>query len=430
VTCFDLDSSSGLNDTAFLPEFRRPIPDIGMVGIVNPLGQGSALDLRDSPLLHDWRAAAVAQIARPEMELNRQADSLRELAEVIAHHEVTHVELTVYALGTVYLRFELGPGIRSSLAPDVLRCFEYAAYRLDISTALHEAAKRHADRIRAERHNRLGHLTRRPQPDPRTDGADYQESNLIAAFTALYRCVDEDDLPQREKILRDTGMSTAVPIEFEYHGTLYYDWAACLLWPRGEPTAPVDEEFARMLECIRIAHTSLGICDALLSLTQGETNAQVLSYASAKQSGRSAEELNQLRTFALAVVNLTRVIRVTQTAEDRKYFDSFAGDAHLDRMQQSIIDTVEVLFNVQNAAAEVAQARRESRLNSVVIVIASLTLVSVSVDAYNFVREDQTLIADVIQRALALGQFVLGLCLLVAVVLLIGARRERRRGGR
>jgi hypothetical protein len=181
-----------------------------------------------------------------------------------------------------------------------------------------------------------------------------------------------------------------------------------------------------MLECIRIAHTSLGICEALLRLTQDETNAQVEQYVSRDRKARSVEDLNQLRTFALAVVNLTKTIRVTQTGEDRSYFERFAADAHLDQMQQSIVDAVEVLFNVQTAAAETHQARREQILNGVVIALASLTLISVSVDAYNFVREDQSLIADRLERTLLLGEFVLALALLFLVPWLVSMGRRRR----
>jgi hypothetical protein len=221
-------------------------------------------------------------------------------------------------------------------------------------------------------------------------------------------------------------MSSVKPINFEYHGLLYYDWSACVLWPRSAPSAPVEQEFLRMLECVRIAHTSLGICEALLRLTQDETNAQVERYVSKDRAVRSAEDLNQLRTFVLAVINLTKMIRVTQTVEDRSYFERFSADAHLDQMQQSIVDAVEVLFNVQSAVAEASQAKRELVLNVVVTALASLTLISVSVDAYNFIREDQSLIADRIQRALILAQFVFALALLFLISWLLGRRRGRR----
>jgi hypothetical protein len=205
------------------------------------------------------------------------------------------------------------------------------------------------------------------------------------------------------------------------------DWSAWVLWPRIVPSAPLEMELLRMLKCIRIAHISLGICEALLGLTRDETKGPSRAYVSKERAVRTAEDLNQLRTFALAVVNLTRMTRATQTAEDRSYFERFAADPHLDQMQPSIVDAVEVLFNVQSAAAEASQAERELTLNAVVTALASLTLISVSVDAYNFIREDQSLITDRLQRALILGQFVLALVLLVLIFWLISMRNRRAR---
>lgn len=434
VGYFDLGSSVGVTDAALRHDLRQPMPEIGMVGLLNPLGQGTGVDLLGSPTLGLWRDGAVAQIRREEMELGwsedwtdlPQAEFLDQLESLIRSHPVTKFQLTVYALGTVYVTFELGSGIPLRLTHAVLACFEYAAYRPDVSDALLAAADSRLREADTARRNKLVTLTRRPKATVSTDANGYTESSLFSSFTGVYRCVDPEDGPLRDEILATTGFDSTEPISFEYHGLLYYDWSACLLWPRPGASAPLNEEFLRMLECIRIAHTSLGICEALLRLTKDETNAQVEQYVSRDREARSVEDLNQLRTFALAVVNLTKMIRVTQTAEDRSYFERFAADAHLDQMQQSIVDAVEVLFNVQTAAAETRQARREQILNVVVIALASLTLISVSVDAYNFVREDQPLIADRLERTLLLGELVLALALLFLVPWLLSVGRRRR----
>jgi hypothetical protein len=435
VAYFDLGSSAGLSDAALREDLQDPPPDIGMVGLLNPLGQGTVVDLLGSRILSAWREEAVAQISRPEMELGWREEwsdisrnqFMDQLELIIRNHQITEFRLTVYALGTVYVIFELGPGIPLLLTHGVLACFEFAAYRSDISNALFNAAENRLVEADITKHNRLVVLTRRPAATVSTDANGYTESTLFSSFTGLYRCIDAEDAPLRDEILDAVGMGSVEPIEFEYHGLLYYDWSACVLWPRSVPSAPLEMEFLRMLECIRIAHTSLGICEALLGLTRDETNAQVERYVSKDRPVRTAEDLNQLRTFALAVVNLTRTIRVTQTAEDRSYFERFAADAHLDQMQQSIVDAVEVLFNVQSAAAEASQAKRELTLNVVVTALASLTLISVSVDAYNFIREDQSLITDRVQRALILGQFVLAMVLLFLILWLMSMRNRRAR---
>jgi hypothetical protein len=69
VGYFDLGSSAGLSDAALREDLREPLPDIGMVGLLNPLGQGTVVDLLGSQILSAWRQGAVAQISRPEMEL-------------------------------------------------------------------------------------------------------------------------------------------------------------------------------------------------------------------------------------------------------------------------------------------------------------------------------------------------------------------------
>ena len=48
VGYFDLGSSAGLSDAALRKDLREPLPDIGMVGLLNPLGQGKVVDLLGS----------------------------------------------------------------------------------------------------------------------------------------------------------------------------------------------------------------------------------------------------------------------------------------------------------------------------------------------------------------------------------------------
>lgn len=435
VAYFDLGSSMGLTDHAFRDEYRRALPEIGMVNLTNPLGQGAVVDLLGSQVLAAWRTEAVAQVRRPEMELGWQKEwidlprvvFLEQLEQVIGAHRIDVLELTVYSLGVVYLTFELSPGIPLRLVPGVLACFEFAAYRPHISGALYAAAKERAATAGAKEKNKLIELTARPGARISTDANDYQESTLLTSFTGLYRCIDPEDGPARDEILAALDMATTEPIEFEYHGDLYYDWSTCVLWPRRADSATPEQELLRILECIRIAHTSLGICEALLRLSQDEMNAQVEWYVSKERALRAPEDLNQLRTFALAVVNLTKMGHVTQASEDRAYFERFAADAHLDQIQQSITDSVEVLFNVQTAETQSVQAKRAWILNIAVVALASLTLISVTVDAYNFIRGEGTLIEERVQRVLLLGQLVLALTVLVLAFWITTSPRNRRR---
>jgi hypothetical protein len=136
--------------------------------------------------------------------------------------------------------------------------------------------------------------------------------------------------------------------------------------------------------------------------------------------------LNRLRTLALAVVNLTSFNLVTAATEDRKYFDLFDQAAQIDRHHQLIQESCEVLYNVQVAETQGEEIRRQNLLNRILLLLTSFTLVSVTVDAYNFVREQESLIRGVVTRGMVLLQFVLLLSILVTLVML--ATRDRRRG--
>ena len=87
---------------------------------------------------------------------------MNQLELMIRNHQVTEFRLTVYALGTVYVTFELGPGIPLRLTHGVLTCFEFAAYRSDISNALFKAAENRFVESDITKHNRRAVLTRRP----------------------------------------------------------------------------------------------------------------------------------------------------------------------------------------------------------------------------------------------------------------------------
>ena len=63
------------------------------------------------------------------------------------------------------------------------------------------------------------------------------------------------------------------------------------------------------------------------------------------------------------------------------------------------------------------------------LLLTSLTLLSVSADAYDFVRAEQVIVSDRGERLRLVLEFVLGVCLLVAVVwyLVMSPRGKRRR---
>ena len=440
VSYFDLGCSYGLTDDTFQEELRNPETAIGLVGIRNPLGEGTTLGLTSvaPDVIALWRREAVAQVRRPEMETGwndtwndlSRADFDVRLAELVEKHPISVCDLTVYALGTVYFRFELGPGVDLRFLQGVLACFEYAAYRPAVSRALLDQARAHARRALASSRNEFTRLTSRPTAEIQKDAEGYEESNLFTAFTHLVRCIDGGDEKDLEPLLASLEMAKAPVIDFEYHGLVHYTWSTCVLQPRGQQPWTSEQDLARIMECVRIAHVFLGTCEAFLRLFHDEINMQVDSYVTQQHAGRGPQELNRLRTLALAVVSLTNFGRVTQSDEDQDYFRRFAEDAGLAQTHELLTNAVDVLYNVQDAEAQDARSRREYVLNTVVVLLASLTLISVTADAYNFIGDQEPLIAERLQRALLLTEFILAVTLLVGVLLWYLSRPPRRRRNR
>src|SRR5262249_47575750 len=120
---------------------------------------------------------------------------------------------------------------------------------------------------------------------------------------------------------------------------------------------------------------------------------------------------------------------VAQAEEDRAYFTRFAAASNIDMHHKLIQDACEMLHNVQVAERQHQDTRRQNLLNSIVLLLTSLTLVSVTVDAYNFAREEETLITDRLSRVQVLAEFVLALALLISFVIYLSKpkRKQRRR---
>jgi hypothetical protein len=446
VSYFDLGVSFGLGDRVFDPEYVAPIADLGTVGLVNPLGSGLHVDLGvSSPqALASWRAAASAQVTRPEMEtgwsetlgISRNAFD-DELRRHVNAHVIQRCEMTIYSIGTVYLSLEFDAGVDPRYVTGLLDCFEFAAYTPPISDTLFAIAYGHAARAVGHRQRGLVELSRRTPSTLRRDASGYQESELMRSFTTLLLCIDDEDAAQVADLAAAWQVAGADnAIDFEYHGKLHFGWAACLLEPRHyAATAPAQqhetprEQVARMLTCIQIAHVFLGTCEAYTRLFQDEIQQQVGGYVDEAVAGRDPEELNRLRTLALAVVNLTQFNLVAQAEEDRAYFTRFAAASNIDMHHKLIQDACEMLHNVQVAERQHQDTKRQNLLNSIVLLLTSLTLVSVTVDAYNFVREEQPLIADRISRAQVLTEFVLALGLLISFVIYLSrpTHKQQRR---
>lgn len=444
VGYFDIGKSYGLGDDVFPARERAPEPDIGLVGINFPLGQGIVLDLAaDSIEVRLWRAEAARQVVRPQMETGWSADLGitsdafdNSLAELANRHPIDRCRLRIHALGPVYVELRFDKSVPPAYVHGLLSCFEYAAYRPAVADALLEAAENRVEAALGPEVTGLVELTRRSLPEAKSDAHGYTERMLINnGFTHVFACVDEGDDGTLDALTQAIGIAADDVIDFEYHGRLHYSWGGCVLepnqlvgWdePGGEAETP-EQQILRMEACIRVAHVFLGTCDAFMRLFETEMHAQVGGYAAQQVAGRSPEELNRLRTLALAVVNLTNFDRVSPTEEDQAYFGKFDRNADITGKQRIIQHATELLYNVQVAATQEKDSRRQWILSIVVGLLTSLTLISVTADAYDFIREDESLIERQIYRVVLVSvEFLLILAILVALLLLtVRSARQR-----
>jgi hypothetical protein len=345
-------------------------------------------------------------------------------------------ELRVHAVGTVYVELHFDKGVPFSYIHGVLRCFEYAAYRPSVADALLEAAESRIERAFGTKPTGLVELSERELPEQKRDTKGYEERMLFSGFTQLIACVDEGDDQELPAVAEAMQLRDDDVIHFEYHGKLHYGWATCILepnqlygWqdPAGEGESP-EQQIMRMEACIRVAHVFLGTCEAFTRLFETEMHKQVGGYVEKKRAGRTAEELNRLRTLALAVVNLTDFDRVIPTEEDQAYFRKFNRNADIDGKHQMIQHATEVLYNVQVAETQDKDSRRQWILSIIVGLLTSLTLISVTADAYDFISDDQSLIERQVYRVLFVSiEFTLILAILIILVILATRSRRRRR---
>ncbi len=324
----------------------------------------------------------------------------------------------------------------------VSRCYEYAAYTPDISASLQSAAQQTAqDAVLDMKRNRLIELTSRRKATVSRDSEGYEESSLLttAGFTNVLVCVDAGDHEIADQAARSFDLGDPAPgevVDFEFHGSLRFGWATCLVQARRlqEWTGQIEtrqetpeQAVGRMLACIEIAHTFLGACEAFTGLFNAEMHTQVGSYAMATLGGRGSHDLNRLRTLALALVSLTNFDLVTPTEEDQQYFRLFEKAANIGKKQRFIQEACEILYNVQEAEFQWQQDKRDRILAYFLAGLTSLTLVSVLTDSYNFLGGQNPALIRSRNERLDLLVAVGTLGILLVLLLIRPSFRRRKR---
>ena len=181
-------------------------------------------------------------------------------------------------------------------------------------------------------------------------------------------------------------------LDFEYHGKIYFNWAACLVQPKDYHKAgePPEQQIQRMLMCVQIAHTFQAAVEAFNNLFVHEARVDAEGFIRGEAGGLDYIQLNRLRTLVLAVIGLTKFKGVTQTDEDQAYFKAYDENAQLDEVHKRILDNAEVLSTVQKGESELEQERRDDWLNTAVIFLTGFTMLTVLKDIYEFLKSEDT----------------------------------------
>jgi hypothetical protein len=441
---FDIGVSYGLGDKAFERPPDVTDPDILGIGIRNPLGLGITHKVDDSTLAL-WRREARIKVDAPEMELGYRAPTSEcpgspatfeqfkaDLRRMIDAHPIKACALTIYAVGVVFLRLDFAAGVGLPFTNGFLGCFEYAAYGTEVAGTLLKEARRAAERqVKKPTKRRwlrqpeltLRGLSCRPDPEVHVDEKGYKELRLFTGFTHLALCVERsDDVEAIKRILMPMRSGTDQPnseaLNFEYHGTIHFSWAACVIEPRSYDKADEGpaEQMRRMLACIEIAHTFHGAADAFQKLFLHETLVEAEGFIRGQRGGLNHIELNRLRTLALAVISLTKFETITQAEEDQAYFIAYDRSARLDKLYDTIQSRSEVLLSVQQAEADQEQERRDDALNTAIIFLTGFTVLSALSDVYLFVRGEDKGLQELLVRAETLSGVMLALLLILIVV--------------
>lgn len=438
---FDVGASYGLGDDIFRgPEGEALVPDITQIGIRNPLGMGIVCPVYER-ILELWRAAAEQKVDVPEMELGyfgvqdnadpQFIEFKQQLKQHIREHPIALAELTVYAIGTVFARLDFAAGLPLEFLKGFGRCFEYAAYLEHVSGALHGAAREMINAATGGQSTSIKNLSRRPDPKTEKDDRGNRESKLFSGFTHVIMCIDEnDDVEAVKQTMNPPPLgaqeTTYLPLRFEYHGTLSFDWASCVLEPRSfdDPDEPPAVKIQRMLQCIQIAHTFYGTCEAFQNLFLHETLRQTEGYIKGQPLGRDPKELNRLRTLALAVVSLTSYTSVAIAEEDQNYFAAFERLAKIGEQHRLIQERCEILHNVQVAETQSDEARRQNLLNRVVLFLTGFTFLSVFGDSYGFLEKEDKWLPLLIHRTVVLGSVVVLIVVVISALLKLSSRKK------
>lgn len=444
LSYFDLGFSVGLNDQALRPDAARPVRLPATTGLVNPMGEGRAVNLvqRNPALPERWREAALAILARPESGSETTAEEAQAVVPMCRHRAALWLrqarfdalEVVVYAAGVASLRLQLADAVPVDLLPTLGNALEFAGYGKSISDdvlastldALHDLDDAAACPVRK--------LTRRPAPRPVVSEIDpaSDESSLFTSFTTVALCVDAGDVADvvHRQLCGDDAAALADPalrMPVFDHGVLWFDWAGCTVALSGNDAESAVDPASRLasmgpiVRLVEIGLVFLAVAEAMDRLTQHELAQQVDGHLRNSSATRSVRESNRLRTFVTAIASQCEYLAVAPAESYQRYFTQFERHAGLRVRLDQVRQRCEVLYSIQVEEVRASESERQDRLNLFVLTLTAITVASVVADVYGYIRGDVHLLPAATTRIAVL----VSVLLLVVLTLRLQVRRRR-----
>lgn len=250
----------------------------------------------------------------------------------------------------------------------------------------------------------------RPEPSTCVVGKDDRqriESTLIRSVTCVMILngdregsadVDLEMVKQAMRSVQDA--KDYKRLKFDYHGTMHFGWAACLMEPRpaGEQQDDPEVEMEGALDCLQTALVFLGTREAFERLFETEALQQAKVFILGMQPNRTERELNRLRVLALGMLDRTRYLSVSASDEVQKCFQKFESHAKLNEIGEHIESRCQILHDIRVDETLAKEQSRGRFLNLIVLILSGLTILSVASDGYNFIRNQEDLIPILLTR--------------------------------
>jgi hypothetical protein len=396
LASFDLGLSVGIDDTPFaddnkVAEFAGRIGALvervaGLprpFGLDLPAGWGLRVDLLHHELLRSWVPRAQEIVERGHDKLPHWAQ--RDAAEVVEKAKAllrrctfSACYLDIYSLGVAFLRIDLGnvPADHADVLIRSFQSFEYAAY--DVAGPFLKEVVGHFMAV-------FRNETEFEEASRRSDFQETPDADLLPGFTFAVTCDGTETDQQREAVIRvmqdfeGQERLRTLPLD---EAVVHLGGVACVVVPR-------QPDYERAFWLLQIALVDAEVCGAFERLFTRHMRETVRAELVDEAPVTGAAALNNLRTLALAITQLTSFSSTTANVSDLYLFAAFDQLAKVSERHARIRRTSEVFYNLQSELGRQVAERRGKLLSLVLFLISAVIILSVTADVLGVLEKEE-----------------------------------------